>query len=230
MVARRLLRALARRRPSAGQTQDKAAAELAYWRDRQATEGRLGGSHYFDMFTVGFGLDRSYFTGRRIVDLGCGPRGSLEWATGTSLRAGVDPLALAYRELGTAAHQMQYVCAGAEALPFATGSVDIVSCLNALDHVDDLDLVIGEITRVVRAGGALLLVTEVGHEPTPTEPLTFGFDVVDRLVPAFRVEHREDFEMSHALVHASVLAAVPYDHGDGHARSGVLRARLVRSH
>lgn len=49
--------------------------------------------------------------GRRVLDVGCGPRGSLEWADRARVRVGLDPLVDAYRELGVADHAMGYVAA-----------------------------------------------------------------------------------------------------------------------
>ena len=33
------------------------------------------------VYTVVFGLTRDDFAGKAVLDVGCGPRGSLEWAT-----------------------------------------------------------------------------------------------------------------------------------------------------
>ena len=150
----------------------KSDAELAYWQERKAEEGTLQASHYERFYTGHFELAREFFAGKRLLDIGCGPRGSLEWADMAAERVGLDPLVDNYRHLGIDRHAMSYVSAGAEAMPFADGHFDVVSAFNALDHVDDLDAVIAEITRVTRTGGSLLLIVEIGHAPTPTEPQT----------------------------------------------------------
>ena len=65
-----------------------------------------------------FGLDKRFFGDKRILDIGCGPRGSLEWADNATETVGADPLVGVYRRLGTDRHRMKYVEAGAERLPF----------------------------------------------------------------------------------------------------------------
>lgn len=206
----------------------KRTAELGFWQQRQAAEGTLGNAHYERFFTSAFGLDREFYRGRSMLDVGCGPRGSLEWADVAAERVGLDPLADRYRALGTDRHAMRYVSAPAEHIPFPDGHFDVVSSFNSLDHVDDLAATVAELKRVTAAGGTLLLITDVGHRPTVTEPVAFGFEVVDRFAPEFatvdvrRLEKREDG------VYASVEAAVPYDDADPTPRYGLLVARLAR--
>ena len=45
------------------------------------------------------------------------------------------------------------------AIPFATGSFDLVLCALALDHTDDLRTPIAELARVVRPGGCVIVST-----------------------------------------------------------------------
>jgi SAM-dependent methyltransferase len=49
------------------------------------------------------------------------------------------------------------VVADAQALPFATGSVDLVCAAFLLSHVDELDALLGEFARVLRPGGRVVL-------------------------------------------------------------------------
>jgi ubiquinone/menaquinone biosynthesis C-methylase UbiE len=155
----------------------KGRAEMTYWIERKGLEGTLTGAHYEEFFTTQFGLSRRDYEGR-LLDIGCGPRGSLEWATGAAERVGVDPLVDRYRQLGIDRHAMRYVKAGAERLPFPDGHFDVVSALNSLDHVDDAHAAVREMTRVTRPGGIGLVLVEVGHSPTPTEPQQLEADEV----------------------------------------------------
>lgn len=206
----------------------KAHEELAFWRSRLAAEGELQGPHFEYFFTEFFGLDRELYSGRRLLDIGCGPRGSLEWASGASLRVGLDPLVGRYRELGIDRHAMTYVEAGAESIPFEDGYFDIISSFNSLDHVDDLAQTIGEIKRVLAPGGMFLLLTDVNHDPTPTEPISFSWDVVDSFRPEMEPVDVRHFEKLGDGIYQSVRQGVPYDHTDHTKRYGILAARLSK--
>ena len=206
----------------------KESAELGFWRDRLAAEGTLGNAHYERLFTEMFDVPRSFFSGKRILDLGCGPRGSLEWATDARTRVGLDPLADRYRELGTGQHSMRYVNASAEDMPFDDASFDVVTSLNSLDHVDDLDSVLREIGRVTAPGGSFLLEVETGHDPTPSEPISVDADVLDRLAPWFEATGQRHFEMpGDHFVHDAYWRGGPYD-TSRERHPGVLVAHLVR--
>src|SRR3954451_25012670 len=60
----------------------KRDAELAYWRERREEQGPLesGAPLYRRIFIDHFGLDDAFYDGKRLLDIGCGPRGSLTWA------------------------------------------------------------------------------------------------------------------------------------------------------
>ena len=204
----------------------KRLAEFSYWTVRRIREGTLSNAHYEFLYTDHFHLDRTFYKGKRILDVGCGPRGSLEWAADAAERVGLDPLAAGYLRLGAQAHRMAYVSAPAEQMPFPDGHFDVVSSFNSLDHVDRLDDAIGEIRRVLADGGVLLLVTDVNHKPTVTEPITFDWDIVDRFAP-MRVVRSARYEKAVSGMYESLVRAEPYDEANPAPRYGVLSALLA---
>jgi SAM-dependent methyltransferase len=208
----------------------KEQAELAYWRERREDQGPLeaGAPLYQRVFVDHFGLDESFYDGKRLLDIGCGPRGSLTWAGGALERVGLDPLVLKYRELQQGDHGMTYVEAGAESIPYPDGHFDVVSTINSLDHVEDVDRAIGEITRVTRTGGTLLLLVDVGHEPTPTEPHELDWDLVDRFAGAWGVVERRDYERPSDNMSSNLDASILFDHDNPERRPGVLSVRFER--
>ena len=172
----------------------KFRGELAFWQSRLAHEGVLRNDHFEYFYTTHFGLDRAFYRGKRVLDLGCGPRGSLEWASEAALRVGLDPLAEVYQRLGAARHAMRYVAAGAERIPFPDGSFDVVCSLNSLDHVDDLGRSVEEIVRVVAPGGYFLLISDIHELPTTLEPSAYSWDVVDRFQPGLLMVEQRHYE------------------------------------
>jgi SAM-dependent methyltransferase len=97
-------------------------------------------------------------TAELILDAGCGPGGNGAWLAEHGTVVGVDlsPDALAYvraRRPGTIPTR-----AGVEALPFADGRFDIALGITLLYAVDDDARAMAELARVVRPGGAVVLV------------------------------------------------------------------------
>ncbi|MFU8812918.1 MAG: class I SAM-dependent methyltransferase [Balneolaceae bacterium] len=163
----------------------KSFAELHYWKQQKQKEGHLSNDHYPYFYTKYFGLPYSFYDGKRILDIGCGPRGSLEWADTAKQRVGLDPLADEYARLGADAHAMEYVASGSESIPFGDGHFDVVCAFNSLDHVSDVEHSIREIKRVTAHNGLFLLMVEINHPPTECEPHELSPHIVDAFGPEF---------------------------------------------
>ncbi|MBF9030994.1 methyltransferase domain-containing protein [Rhodobacterales bacterium HKCCE3408] len=148
----------------------KEQEEIAYWNRRAEAEKTLGNGHYKHFFTGHFDLTPEDYAGKHVLDVGCGPRGSLEWCTMAASTTGADPLADEYLALGAHAHRMTYVATRAETMPFDDGRFDVISCFNALDHVDDVEMSLAEMHRCLAPAGLLLVIVEVNHKPTVAEP------------------------------------------------------------
>jgi len=205
----------------------KRRSELTYWTGRfKAEKGVLNNSHYEPLFTTVYGLTRNDYKDKKVIDIGCGPRGSLEWATMAAERVGLDPLVSGYLRLGASRHEMTYVEAPSEHIPFPDGHFDIVTCLNALDHVDDLQKTIAEIKRVTRTDGLFLLSVEIDHPPSGTEPITISEQDMKQFHPEFTTvtSFKVGTPASHDL-HGAVLSRQP-PHEPGHP--GVYVAMMRR--
>ncbi|MEZ5825819.1 MAG: class I SAM-dependent methyltransferase [Geminicoccaceae bacterium] len=137
-----------------------------YWQ----AERRVARSHYRHWFTEFFGLTTHDYEGVDVLDVGCGPLGSLEWADMAERRVGLDPLAFEFAELGTASQAMEYARGSAEDIPFGDGSFDIVSCFDCLDQVSDLEAAASDILRVTRSGGTILLIVHINRAASFMRP------------------------------------------------------------
>ena len=205
----------------------KRAREFEWWSE---TGAALGNLHYEWFYTEHFGLDPDFYAGKRVLDIGCGPAGSLEWAGMAAQRIGLDPLADEYRKLGTDRHQMTYVTAPVERMPFADGHFEIVATINSLDHVEDPVRAVDEISRVIAPGATLLLIVEVNHPPTPVEPHSLGWDVVDLFRPAWQVTLKRHYaESSDHMLLEDIQRGLPYDHDATGDAPGVLSVLMTRT-
>ncbi|WP_405268753.1 methyltransferase domain-containing protein [Methanobrevibacter sp.] len=174
--------------------------ELKFWSKKVMEEKTLkqisGGAPYEKFYIDDFDLTHEDYEGKSILDIGCGPRGSLEWADMASLRVGLDPLVNDYYKLGggTLFHKMHYVMGYSENMPFEDETFDFVFSINSLDHVDDLDETISEIKRVVKVGGICGIIVDVNHKPTKTEPLTINLNLKDNFLDVFEVVEERVYE------------------------------------
>ncbi|MGD0006380.1 MAG: class I SAM-dependent methyltransferase [Anaerolineaceae bacterium] len=200
--------------------------ELFFWKGRAANEPVLVNDHFAFFYTGYFGLDEAFYTGKRVLDIGCGPRGSLEWAGMAAERVGLDPLANEYLKLGAGCQQMKYIAAPAEEIPFADGYFDVVSSFNSLDHVDDLWRSIAEIKCVVKPGGLFLLIVEANHPAMVTEPVTFGWNDTALFEDVFRVESCRRYEIGDSNIYGQLAKNAFFDPSLGEDRAGFLAVKF----
>ena len=199
-------------------------AELAFWKSGPPC---IGDGQREWSYTEGFGIERDWYRGKRILDVGCGPRGSLDWATDAEARVGLDPLAEEYLRMGIDGEAMDYVAGVAERMPFPDASFDVVGSFNSLDHVDDVPRAAAEIARVLRPGGLFLLTTELNHRARLTEPQTFGWEVTRLFEPLLVVVEERRYLDNGAGFDETLRAAIPYD-DPADERPGLLAAKLRR--
>lgn len=204
----------------------KESTELWYWRLKKWREGTFSNEHYEPFYTTYFELDKSFYTNKKVMDIGCGPRGSLEWATNAAECIGLDPLSEKYLKMGADKHHMKYVAAGSEAIPFEDNYFDVVTSFNSLDHVDDLNQSISELTRVLKPNGLFLFIADIHDEPTVSEPSAFSWDVMEKFKQNFNTLQENNYE-GHQL-YTSIRNGVVFDHNNLTKRYGVLTAKLEK--
>ncbi|MGH8247326.1 MAG: class I SAM-dependent methyltransferase, partial [Gammaproteobacteria bacterium] len=124
--------------------------------------------------------DQSFLEDKVVADFGCGPRGSLCWATQARERIGIDVLAEAYKHLGAAKHNIRYVRSTENEVPLVSGSVDVLFTMNAMDHVHNLDVMCGELLRILKPGGTFIGSFNLDEEPGVSEPLTLTPELLEQ--------------------------------------------------
>ena len=107
-----------------------------------------------------------------VLDVGCGPHAGLIGFRNCQ-KYGVDYLIDEYRRIGYPLdkHDIRYYNSSSEKLPFDNAFFDVVTCVNALDHVDSLNKTVKEISRVLKVGGKFIGQINFRGKPTSTEPI-----------------------------------------------------------
>lgn len=122
------------------------------------------------LMEIGGFRDEGSFAGKVVVDIGCGPCGSLCWMKSAKARIGVDPLAERYAEFGVNRHNMVYVAAPAERIPLISDSADLVTSFYALHYARDIRKAWAEIRRIIKPGGCFIGAMNMVREASRREP------------------------------------------------------------
>ncbi|MBN2521440.1 MAG: class I SAM-dependent methyltransferase [Bacteroidales bacterium] len=144
--------------------------EYFYWRFKRIFVKKFSNIHFKHFFPEYFNLDYEFYNNKRILDIGCGPRGSLEWADNSEIRIGLDPLVKKYKNFGIEKHKMTYIEGVAERIPFKDNFFDIISSFNSFDHFDDINKALFEIIRILKPNGLFLLIVDFRNYPRICEP------------------------------------------------------------
>jgi SAM-dependent methyltransferase len=176
-------------RPISNRLVRKTGAELAFWKSRlEIDKGHFENSHYERLMLGMAGeSDADFLAGKIVADFGCGPRGSLVWASPARMRIGIDVLADRYADEFTSSilsHGMVYLKSTEHVIPLPSDFVEVMFTLNAMDHVDNFSAMCREIVRVIKPGGLFIGSFNLEEPALPTEP--------QRLTEAVIKEHLLD--------------------------------------
>ena len=204
--------------------------ELAHHRRMfEKRGGKSKNAWYERHFTKNFGLEKGFFSNKRLLDIGCGPLGSLEWADNAKIRIGLDPLANGYMQLGASELEMIFVLSPGEKIPFPDNYFDVVSSFNNLDHVDDVNKTISEIKRVCKIGGTFLLIVDIHEKPTIAEPQCIGWDLPNLFLDTFNIDlHLELERCDSNNIYTSAEKRVPFNHNNTDSRYGILQCKMTK--
>jgi 2-polyprenyl-6-hydroxyphenyl methylase / 3-demethylubiquinone-9 3-methyltransferase len=123
------------------------------------TPGRFG--YFRDVLSRHFGAGTA---GLRVLDIGCGGGFLAEEFAAIGCRvSGIDPspasVGAARAHADGAGLRIDYRVGAGEELPFPDASFGVACCCDVLEHVSDVDRVIGETARVLEPGGLYLFDT-----------------------------------------------------------------------
>ena len=144
-------------------------------------------------------------------------------------RVGLDTLAPKYLKMGADRHKMTYVAASSDAIPFPAEHFDVVCAFNSLDHVAHLEKTIAEIKRVVRPGGLFLLIVEVNHRPTASEPINLPWSISQAFMDAFSLLNEKRYEIGkNHDIYRQIYIDDRFDDANRADRPGILVAKFVK--
>lgn len=138
-------------------------ANAYYFDQLEWAEEYLTYCHRSETFKSRWTAAMGDWTGKVVVDIGCGPGNIYATIQGKpKLLIGID---VAPKSLELAG-QLGYtpVLADATNLPFISGFADVVTLNAALHHCEDMDAVLKEAARLVKPGGVLI----TDHDPQLT--------------------------------------------------------------
>ena len=110
-----------------------------------------------DFYEVGLS-----FKGKTVVDVGCGTRGILPIISARR-RIGVDPTIEEVKNQFRFYEGAEYISEKIEDCTLPDNIADIITCNNTLNHVENPELALAQMRRILKPGGLLLL--EVFIEP-----------------------------------------------------------------
>jgi SAM-dependent methyltransferase len=148
--------------------------EMTYWRKCYLRENKKLSCHWYKdiMLNMAQESDDTFLSGKIVADFGCGPRNTLGWINTTSLKLGLDVLAEKYLEFDTASYGTVYPIVTENNIALPDNFVDILFTMNALDHVDNLNKICSEITRIIKTDGLLIASFNLNEPFSWTEPQT----------------------------------------------------------
>jgi SAM-dependent methyltransferase len=163
---------------------DKYNSELKFWKSRLDVDGgTFSNSHYEHMMLAMAGeRDAGFLKGKVVADFGCGPRGSLVWATTAALRIGIDVLADRYADMFTGnilSHGMIYLKSTEKVIPLPSEFVDTVFTLNAMDHVSVFADMCREVMRILKPRGDFIGSFNIGCRASATEPQSLNEKIIE---------------------------------------------------
>ncbi len=93
--------------------------------------------------------------GAKILDAGCGSGAMLDTLQRYGTAVGTDSSSLAIAAARNRGHHVEP--GSLDQLPFATGSFDLVTCMDVIEHVREDERALGELWRITAPGGYVLL-------------------------------------------------------------------------
>jgi len=126
--------------------------EIRYWTET----GVKKGTGIYDKYWEAFDLSDYDFSGKKIIEVGCGPFGGVFYNRLEHDVSLVDFCSKEFNEMGYSKRTIEYGNLSHQ-LPFSDKEFDYAVCTNTIDHTLDVKRSLGELARVLKMNGMLFL-------------------------------------------------------------------------
>lgn len=171
---------------------DKYKGELRYWRIEFGNGNASSPDYRKVMLAMAEQDDERFISDKIVADFGCGPLGTLTWATSASLRIGIDVLMDLYADTfseNIISHGMVYVKSTESIIPLPSGFVDVLYTMNAMDHVNNFAVMCAELLRILKPRGEFIGSFNLEEPCTLLEPQTLTEEIINKeLLSHLRIE------------------------------------------
>lgn len=169
-------------------------AELTYWKKQYKKEKpQLQNSWYKDIMLLMAGeKDDSFLEEKNVADFGSGPRDTLGWIKSTDHKYALDVLSRDYLKFGINKYNTIYPVVTEDYIALPDQLIDVLFCMNALDHVVHLDKSCTELLRIMKSGALFIGSFNINEKFNWSEPqtLTEG-KLEDHFLKHFNIIHKK---------------------------------------
>ncbi|WP_428024381.1 methyltransferase domain-containing protein [Arcobacter sp.] len=164
----------------------KNLSELKYWQNRYDIENNYFQNSWFKKNMLRMSEeDENFFTDKVVADFGCGPRGSLEWIKNSKVNIGIDVNTDLYADNfknSIINHNMLYVKSTENVIPIPDNYVDILFTINAIDHVNNLEIMVNELIRILKPNGIFAGYFNLEEPASDCEPQRLTEELISNLL------------------------------------------------
>lgn len=188
----------------------KETVELNWWKTELPKIPRPK-ERIFKRYCDYFEINENSFSNKIVVDIGCGPVGSLHFFN-AKVKIGVDPLANEYGIFDNKTHEMIYLSSNAENIPLISNYADVVISVNALDHISDFDKGVEEASRILKPDGVIFLEINLDGKASICEPIVLNLhDSINELEKYFIIDTKKIIKKGSIFEFDGVATEYDYD-------------------
>lgn len=159
----------------------KYSLEKRYWKRYVRDHEILLNPEYLKVYNYWMKLEDYWYDDKKLLDIGSGMFDTFFDCHTARKRVCLDPLMETYKKLNPV-WKSETIQGYSECIPFWRETFDYVFSFNSLDHVDDIELTIQEIYRVLKPKGLFIVFVELHEDIRDCEPIALTYNSFTMLV------------------------------------------------